>query len=188
MYWKNGSIFPPRKLANPRSRFLNTNAAQGNGSWSRLLHGPATFCKNWPHVSHIKLMFGLLPTNWFVSTETHYIKCHESCKLDSTENLRSFERFHIKGVLTNKHLGIAYPICSDISKGFRQNSKPKLVGFFGNVSVQEAHELCLEFLKNVTSGCIFFTLCFYYVDFRIPPSALRNPSSKFDKGTKLPNF
>jgi len=34
--WENDIIFPPRKLADPRSRFLNTDAAQEKGSWCLL--------------------------------------------------------------------------------------------------------------------------------------------------------
>ena len=31
--WQNVISLPPRKLVDPRSRFFNTNAAQGKGSW-----------------------------------------------------------------------------------------------------------------------------------------------------------
>jgi len=44
-----------------------------NASARRLL--PAAMPQRWLHVCHVKIMFALLRTNWFVSTKTNAMQC-----------------------------------------------------------------------------------------------------------------
>jgi len=53
---------------------LRTNEAPPlrNASAQNLL--PAAMFERWPHICRVKITFGGLPTNWFVSTRTNLMK------------------------------------------------------------------------------------------------------------------
>jgi len=54
-------------------------------SAGRLL--PAGMLERWPHVCHVKIMFGLLPTCCFVSTQNEFDELEMPCKINSTQIL-----------------------------------------------------------------------------------------------------
>jgi len=55
---------------------------------------PAALLERWLEVCRVKITFKVLPTKSFVSTKKKFDEMR--CKLDSTENLRSFEKYPMR--------------------------------------------------------------------------------------------